>query len=567
MDYYSLLNLRREPFSNSPDPKYFFKSQQHFACLQKLELALRLRRGLNVVVGEVGTGKTTLCRQLIRRFADDEQMETHLILDPAFDSAYDFLHNVAVMITDTPPPPAADLWQLKEMIKKSLYHKGVDQDRTVVLIIDEGQKLPRFCIELLREFLNYETNAYKLLQIAIFAQKEFDAVLAQQANFSDRINLLHYLEPMGFKDTREMIQFRIRQSSRSSKPLSLFTLPAYWSIYRSTRGYPRKIINLCHQSILAMIIQNRTKAGAGLVRSCVKRAVSSAAGPGNRWLRLLTGLAVVLVIVAAGLWMRPQKRDPLSNDWQNPLIARGSPPTLTVFTIEGSPASLSPVSSIGLASGAGSRHGDVQPPHGPERLFDPVDAATPSKGAFSDGDPMPEPNAPLRVSKAAPGHAMAPAPPGILGALTIRDGDTLMNMIRKVRGTYGSDYLNALIAINPHLDDPDNLRIGARLLFPAIAVHLEPASQSKWRLKLFETDRFEEALDVAAQSGRQAHHRRVLPYWTEQNGLRFLILADPPYEREGEARSRITELANPSAADVIQLSQLGNNPVFYANLY
>ena len=76
MDYFSILNLNKEPFSNSPDPEYFFQSRQHYGCLQKIELSLRLRRGLNVVIGDVGAGKTTLCRQLIRRFAGDEGSET-----------------------------------------------------------------------------------------------------------------------------------------------------------------------------------------------------------------------------------------------------------------------------------------------------------------------------------------------------------------------------------------------------------------------------------------------------------------------------------------------------------
>ena len=80
MDYFSILHLEKEPFSNSPDPSFFFKSRQHQDCLQKIELALRLKRGLNVVMGDVGTGKTTLCRQLIRRFREDETVETHLIL-------------------------------------------------------------------------------------------------------------------------------------------------------------------------------------------------------------------------------------------------------------------------------------------------------------------------------------------------------------------------------------------------------------------------------------------------------------------------------------------------------
>ena len=95
MDYFSILNLNKEPFSNSPDPDYFFDSQQHVSCLQKLELSLRLKRGLNVVIGEVGTGKTTLCRQLLRRFSEDADVESHLMLDPYFGTPHEFLLTVA----------------------------------------------------------------------------------------------------------------------------------------------------------------------------------------------------------------------------------------------------------------------------------------------------------------------------------------------------------------------------------------------------------------------------------------------------------------------------------------
>ena len=91
MDYFKILNMTKEPFSNSPDPAFFFQSQQHVQILQKLELAIRLRRGLNVVVGHVGTGKTTLCRQLIRRFDGDPKVETHLILDSHMNTPLEFL--------------------------------------------------------------------------------------------------------------------------------------------------------------------------------------------------------------------------------------------------------------------------------------------------------------------------------------------------------------------------------------------------------------------------------------------------------------------------------------------
>ena len=86
MKYYEILNLKTEPFSNSPDPELFYDSEQHVACIQQLELSLRLKRGLNTVIGDVGTGKTTLCRQLIRKFSNDEDFICHLILDPIFSN-------------------------------------------------------------------------------------------------------------------------------------------------------------------------------------------------------------------------------------------------------------------------------------------------------------------------------------------------------------------------------------------------------------------------------------------------------------------------------------------------
>jgi len=97
MDYFEILNLIKEPFSNSPDPDFFFESNQHVGCLHKLELAIRMRRGLNTVIGEVGTGKTTLCRQLIRRFENDEKTRAHLILDPYFSNEKEFLKYVAAL--------------------------------------------------------------------------------------------------------------------------------------------------------------------------------------------------------------------------------------------------------------------------------------------------------------------------------------------------------------------------------------------------------------------------------------------------------------------------------------
>jgi general secretion pathway protein A len=188
MDYFQLLRLNKEPFSNSPDPAFFYPSKQHAGCLQKLEIAIRLKRGLNVVIGDVGTGKTTLCRHIVQRFASDSNVQIYLILDPGFKNSLEFLTEIARLLGLIDDDDNLDEWAIKERIKKYLYTEGVKHDKIIAIIIDEGQKIPYFCLELLREFLNYETNDQKLLQIIIFAQKEFNSILATHANFTDRVN-------------------------------------------------------------------------------------------------------------------------------------------------------------------------------------------------------------------------------------------------------------------------------------------------------------------------------------------------------------------------------------------
>lgn len=304
MDYFKILNLCKEPFSNSPDPEFFYQSRQHKGCLQKLELAVRLHRGLNVVIGDVGTGKTTLCRQLILNFAgseqDKEKIETHLLLDPSFNSPREFLFNIATGFGFAKADAQESEWIIKENIKNYLFEKGIDEGKIVVLIIDEGQKLPPFCLEILREFLNYETNDHKLLQIIIFAQREFKQILDGMPNFTDRINQYYYLEPLNFRETRAMIRFRLAMASESKTALPLFTYGGLRAIYSASGGYPRKIIALVHQVILSLIIQNRVRGGYFLVRSCARR-VSAMPASGARLLIGAGLAALILFLVLIGL--------------------------------------------------------------------------------------------------------------------------------------------------------------------------------------------------------------------------------------------------------------------------
>ncbi len=307
MDYFTLLDLKKEPFSNSPDPEVFFRSRQHLACLQQLEIALRLRRGLNVVIGDIGTGKTTLCRRLIGRFAEEPDVHTHLILDPSFETPdlfWRFLGETFGLL-DLSTDEKMTVPALKESIQHHLFLQGAEKKKTLVLIIDEGQKMPPLCAEILRELLNYETNEHKLLQIVIFAQPEFEVSMAAFPNFTDRINLLFRLGPLSFTDTRMMIRYRLERAASDGQGLGLpvFSLPGIWTIYRITGGYPRRIIHLCHHCLLSMIVQNRSKVTRALVLSCARRGAGGyrrRKGERLLWVTLLFCFVSLAGVLIAG---------------------------------------------------------------------------------------------------------------------------------------------------------------------------------------------------------------------------------------------------------------------------
>ena len=296
MNYYNILNLKKEPFSNSPEPEFLFQLPQYTDCLQKLEMAVRLRRGINVVIGDIGTGKTTLCRKLIQTFSSTSSesihIENHLLLDPAFESTAEFLQAFAVMLGIRDFDKGASERHLKEKIKDCLFDKGVDEKKIVVLIIDEGQKIPENCLEILREFLNYETNKFKLLQIIIFAQKEFQAILKKRANLFDRINLLYHLKPLNFMQMRAMINYRLKVAGDDREPPAFFSLAGFAAIYLATRGYPRKVVFLCHQIVLKMIVREKKKAGWFLVRNCLNEMKEPLL---KRWRWAIVSFLIVLV--------------------------------------------------------------------------------------------------------------------------------------------------------------------------------------------------------------------------------------------------------------------------------
>lgn len=268
MSYYKVIGLTREPFSTSPDPDFLYRSRSHISALHRLEIAVRLRRGLSLILGDIGTGKTTIARSLIQSFMDEPEYVIHLVLDPHYKNRENFILELCRIFGIQ-----SSLSGGPELIERYLFEKGVVENKTVVLIIDEGQILNSESLEVLRTLLNYETNEYKLLQLVIMAQLEFLETAGRIRNFMDRVAFKYVLNPLDEEEMREMIEYRLQQAGRYKKS-SMFTDAAIREIYNYTKGYPRKVMNLCRQALETLVMYDKDNIDADIVKELIKQDVN-----------------------------------------------------------------------------------------------------------------------------------------------------------------------------------------------------------------------------------------------------------------------------------------------------
>ncbi len=608
MDYFRVLDLNREPFSNSPEPEFFFPASQYAACLQHLELAVRLRRGLNVVIGDIGVGKSTLCRQLILRLSaqqdDEPQIDTHLILDPSFGAPREFLSTVADFLDLPPFDPQVTDWHVKEQIKDALFKKGVEEKKIVVLIIDEGQKLPDFCLELLREFLNFETNEYKLLQIVIFTQPEFSKILREHPSFADRINHHGFLGPMTAKQTRQMIRYRLMKAANGEPP-ALFTRWALRDIYRATGGYPRKVVTLCHQLVLAMITQKRTKADRSLVRSYV-RMNSPARLPKTQW-ATTAAAAVLLVLGLSFFWNGENLWRLYSGEGQ---IKPGGAVTASVSVVPPERARMAtslpvappPATGTGQPVAAPDRNGVIKsgaamgaaisviPPEATSRATSlpavppPVTgtgqtaAAPGGKGAIKPkavasvaASSVPPEQARLATSPpAAPSAESAKAPeapemPKMLGQLSVRKDGSVLRMIKRIYGSSDLNRLNAVARANPQIENINLVMAGKTVNFPALPVSWKPPAKKVYRLQIARKSDLREAYSLIERYLPVLPALQLIPYWNSREGLVFVVLLSEGFTDEAAALSAKAPLPAPVASEAVIREQWGSDTIFFAH--
>lgn len=252
--YLSYFKLKEEPFNTTANPRFFFLSPIHSIALGKTEFTVDAKKGLAIVFGDTGTGKSTLARLLHQKFLDKNYTSV-LLTNPNYPTTNSLLRTI---IQEFQLPKTAKSYKDNlDIFKMFLYNEAVDKEKTIVLIIDEAQTLRLPLLELLRQLINFETNDQKLLQLVLFPQEEFRSKLTHPMarNFRSRVSMASSLDRMGFAEVDEMIDFRWRVASgNQTHP---FTPDALQSIYVHSEGIPREACVLADNSLLLAFLQKK----------------------------------------------------------------------------------------------------------------------------------------------------------------------------------------------------------------------------------------------------------------------------------------------------------------------
>ena len=259
--YESHLGCQERPFALVPDPRYFFASRGHKEALNHLLYGIRREEGFVVITGEVGTGKTTLCRTLLRKL--DPQIETAVILNPS-QSEEELLQTILGDL-GVSVPTAATRREFLDALNTHLVESRAAGKR-VVLIIDEAQDLPPRLLEQIRLLSNLETEREKLIQIILVGQVELSAKLCRRdlRQLNQRVAVRYRLPRLRPKETRAYIQHRLARAGAERH--DLFTWGALQLVHHFSDGIPRLINILCDRALVAMYARRLKRVTPSTIR-------------------------------------------------------------------------------------------------------------------------------------------------------------------------------------------------------------------------------------------------------------------------------------------------------------
>ena len=323
--YTQFYGLNEKPFSLTPDPRFLFLSESHREALAHLLYGIEQGEGFIAITGEVGTGKTTLCRALLQRLGPDT--EVAFVFNPIM-SGEDLLRAVSIefgLITEGYSRP-----DLNDQLNQFLLETSRD-GRRALLIVDESQNLDPATLEEIRLLSNLETSSSKLIQIVLFGQPELDEMLDSRElrQLRQRITVRWTLSPLNMAETRDYVRHRLKIAA--GKECNIFTDKALREVQRRAAGIPRLINVLCDRAMLV----GYTAGASTMEPNAINRAareILSARSRRRPWRQVVRRAFPAAILLAVGVgalsWFGFASKSPEAVEGESPVppaVAVGPP--------------------------------------------------------------------------------------------------------------------------------------------------------------------------------------------------------------------------------------------------
>ncbi len=275
--YRKYFGIRKAPFSIAPDPRYLYMSEQHREALAHLLYGIKCDGGFVLLTGDVGTGKTTICRRLLQQLS--KTVVVAFVINPRLSVA-DLLATICDEFGIGYPKKTASIKVFVDLINAYLLDAHANR-RKAILIIDEAQNLSDEVLEQIRLLTNLETNQRKLLQIVLIGQPELRDKLAgpEMRQLAQRIVARFHLGPLRKHEIAPYVQHRLSIAGIREE---LFSPRCFKRLYRVSGGVPRLINTICDRALLGAYVRERKQVDRGLI-GIAAREVLGGPRPGSGW--------------------------------------------------------------------------------------------------------------------------------------------------------------------------------------------------------------------------------------------------------------------------------------------
>jgi general secretion pathway protein A len=255
------LGLKEDPFKLSADPRYLYLGPEHLAVYRQAQGVIARRRGLILITGDMGMGKSSLARRLYDVYASEDSVDICYIHTAAFKSAMDASRQISSALDIPPQRSFQRQMESLEHSMASAYTAG----KNVIILLDDAQLMNSEALEVIHRLYNFDYDS-KVVQIIAFGQSEMNTLFETNKAVNSRVFVRLVLPPLTLSSALQMVNFRLSVSGRNE---SLIDDDAFELLYERSQGVPREIIRFCALAVDALLESEETTVNRSIVREVI----------------------------------------------------------------------------------------------------------------------------------------------------------------------------------------------------------------------------------------------------------------------------------------------------------